>query len=157
MKGCGNKLLSISTGRNLRLPRVHLERFMMTEGRIALSRFPHSTRLFAFTLTTMHWFHRFFMPREHSRQASSPGISNDFFPFPSTCCRRTTYFVAIATDCKSRHLNVTPSILLSPSKIKKWRYVFILCAGWNNRFFFKYKINPSPYSACEKSVCVFLR
>lgn len=110
MKGCGNKLLSISTGRNLPLPRVHLERFTMTEGRIASSCFiilhdfspSHSQQCTDFTDSTCRVRTHVKHPRLESQTI--------FSPFPSIYCRRATYFAAITTaaDCKGRRLNAIP-------------------------------------------------
>lgn len=121
MKGCGNKLLSISTGRNLLLPRVHLERFTMTEGRIASSYFiilhdfspSHSQQWTDSTDSSCRMRTHVKHPRLESQTI--------FSPFPSIYCHRITYFVAItaATDCKGQRLNAIPiPILLSTKKME---------------------------------------
>lgn len=115
MKGCGNKLLSMSIGHNLPLPRVHLERFTMTEGRIASSCF-----------IILHDFSPSYSQQcTDSRDSSCrvrthvkhPRLESQtiFSPFPSICCRRTTYFAAIiatAADCKGLNAIPIPILLL---------------------------------------------
>lgn len=169
MKGCGNKLLSISTRRNLPLPRVHLERFMMTEGRIASSRFITPSRDFSPSRSqqctdSIESSYRVRTHVKHPRLESQTRFFPPRFRQPAVDARhissRLRQRQIAKVDVWMRRLPTLAKV--NSMKITR-RYIFTLCAERTKKedIFLKYKINSSPYSACDfntkkKSVCLFL-
>lgn len=144
MKGCGYKLLlSINTGRNLSLPREHLENLVcVTEGYIASNHFIISHGFSPSRL--QQWSDSVDSSVRRVRvKDSSIGISNDFFPvfrqpafianiFRRDCdsdrLRRST------AECNSRYYTTSLRVCMM-KKIDIYNFI-VLCTKEE-----KYKIN----------------